>query len=65
MIVGTGLIPRNRLRTIPKHLRLAHEYSVGELASILILDETALPELYDLTQLLGSTPGRPKGLRVV
>ncbi|MDB5539913.1 MAG: hypothetical protein JWQ89_1640 [Devosia sp.] len=40
-------------------------YSVGELARILTLDETELPELYDLTELMGSTPVRPKGLRVI
>lgn len=27
MTVATGMIPRNRLRMIPKHLRLAHEYA--------------------------------------
>lgn len=40
-------------------------YSVGELARILTLDEDELPELYDLTQLMGWTPARPKGLRII
>lgn len=55
--------------TIVTNLLRAHieslGYSVGELARILTLDETELPELYDMIELMGATPTRPRGLRVI
>ncbi|RWK94993.1 MAG: ImmA/IrrE family metallo-endopeptidase [Mesorhizobium sp.] len=40
-------------------------YSVAELANILTMNEAELPEFYDMSELIGTAPNRPKGLRIV
>lgn len=54
--------------TVPSLLRVHVEnlgYSVSELAKILTMTDAELPVFYDMTELLGSTPSRPKTLRVI
>jgi Zn-dependent peptidase ImmA (M78 family)/DNA-binding XRE family transcriptional regulator len=40
-------------------------YTISELAQILTMNESELPEFYDITDVLGSAPTRPRGLRVI
>lgn len=40
-------------------------YTLAELSKLLVMTEVELPEFYDMTELLGTRPDRPKGLRIV
>lgn len=60
--------PPEQPTIVPSLLRIHIEnlgYSIGELAKILTMSEAELPEFYDMVELLGTTPNRPTGLRVV
>lgn len=40
-------------------------YTLAELSKILVMSEVELPQFYDMAELLGANPQRPKGLRIV
>lgn len=55
--------------TIVSSLLQAHVenlgFSLAELSKLLVMNEGELPEFYDMAELLGTNPKRPRGLRVV
>jgi len=60
--------PKEQPAILPSLLRLHVEnlgYSIAELAQMLSMTETELPEFYDLAVVLGKSPSRPTGLRIV